>query len=362
MQDSINSHLLFKKKQLHPQKLFKCTMFVVRRPVLSKDSIAIIEHDKSITFIPDTSGAWQTLQSRIFNHPDGSSNNYAYAPSRIPTIFESSQTFEFLGFQPAIAARMWQTYNQVDASSSEDKKRYERDCYSIAGVRLPFVQSRMIPIIASGLFSSLFNEHVVGAPSNPPDNNNKNQDQNTNDNNSDKNLPPSSPSSPSSSIKTLLTSDKIGLLPSALTAMYCIGIEFEGRLPTPATLVQISNWIGELISRRFFYLEEIDYKIKRYHGGKTNQGVVATSWGPSRRGGDGDWGISRYEALRVNRALERRIVITRWIFRESEENENEYDDGDDDDDDDGGWRNDSEGDNVGRERGDWKECNGNAKS
>lgn len=334
-------------------------MFVVRRQVLSKDSITIIEHDKSITFIPDTSGAWQTLQSKTFNHPDGSSNNYAYAPSRIPTIFESLETFEFLGFQPAIAARMWQTYNQVDASSSENKKRYERDCYSIAGVRLPFVQSRMIPIIASGLFSSLFDEHVVCAPSNPPDNNNKNK--NPDDNNSDNNLLPSSSSSSSSPIETLLTSDKVGLLPAALTAMYSIGTEFEGRLPTPVPLVQISNWIGELISRRFFYLEEIDYKIKKYHGKKTNQWAAAASWGPSRRSGDGDWGIKRYEALRVNRALERRIVITRWMIRELEENEDEYYD-EDDNDDDGRWRNDSEGDNVGRERGDWKECDGSAKS
>ncbi len=331
-------------------------MSVVRRQVLSKDSIAIIERDKSITFTPDTSGAWQTLQCKIFNHPDGSSNNYAYAPSRIPTFFESPETFEFLGFQPAIAARMWQTYNQVDASSSEDKKRYERDCYSIAGVRLPFVQSRMIPIIASGFFSSLFDELVVCAPSNPPDNNNNNK--NNNDNNSDNDLPSSSPSSSSSPIETLLTSDKIGLLPSALTAMYSIGTEFEGRLPSPATRVQISNWIGELINRRFFYLEEIDYKIKKYHGEKTNRWEAAASWGPSRRSGDGDWGIRGYEALRVNRALERRIVITRWMIRELEENGDEYYDEDDYE---GRWRNDSEGDNVGRERGDWRECDGYAK-
>lgn len=241
MQDSINSHLPVEKKQLHPQKLFNHTMSVVRRQVLSIDAIAIIERDKSITLTPDISSAWQTLQSKIFNHPDGSSNNYAYATRRIPTFFESHETFEFLGFQPAIAARMWQTYNQVDASSSEDKKRYERDCYSIASVRLPFVQSRMIPIIASGFFSSLFDELEVCASSNPPDNNSNNK--NTNDNNSDKDLPPSSPSSSSFPIETLLTSDKIGLLPSALTAMYSIRTEFEGHLPTPATLVQITNWI-----------------------------------------------------------------------------------------------------------------------
>lgn len=91
-------------------------------------------------------------------------------------------------------------------------------------------------------------------------------------------------------------------------------------------------------------MEEIDYKIKKYHGGKANRRAAAASWGPSRRSGDGDWGIRGYEALRVNRALERRIVITRWMIREVEENE---------DDDDGRWRNDSEGDNVGRERGNW---------
>lgn len=323
-------------------------MSVVRRQVLSRDSIAIIERDKSITFTPDTSGAWQTLQSKIFNHPDGSSNNYAYAPSRIPTIFESPETFEFLGFQPAIAARMWQTYNQVDASSSEDKNQYEKDCYSIAGVRLPFVQSRMIPIIASGIFSSLFDKHVVCAPSNPPDNKNTNN-KNSSDINSDNDLTnPSSSSFSSSPVETLLTSEKIGLLPSALTAMYAIGTEFEGRLPTPATLVQISNWTGELINRRFFYLEEIDYKIKKYHGEKTHPWAAAASWGPLKRSGDGDWVIRGYEALRVNRALERRIVITRWMIRELEENEDEYYDKDDEDDDDGRRRDDSEGDNVRR--------------
>lgn len=334
-------------------------MSVVRRQVLSKDSIAIIERDKSVTFTPETSGTWQTIQSKIFNHPDGSSNNYAYAPTRIPAFFESPETFEFLGFQPAIAARMWQTYNQVDASSSEDKEKYERDCYSIAGVRLPFVQSRMIPIIASGHFSSLFDNHVVRAPSNSPDNDSNNRS--TSDNNSD-NDQPHSPSSSSlsstSQMETLLTSEKIGLLPSALTAMYAIGTEFEGRLPTSATLSQISNWIGELISRRFFYLEEIDYKIKKYHGKAINRWAAAASWGPSRSG-EGDWGIRGYEALRVNRALERRIVITRWMIRELEKNEDEYYDEDDDD-----WRgrDDSEGDNVGRERGDWRECDGYVKS
>lgn len=105
-------------------------------------------------------------------------------------------------------------------------------------------------------------------------------------------------------------------------------------------------------------MEEIDYKIKKYHGEKTNRWEAATSWGPSRRSGDGDWGIRGYEALRVNRALERRIVITRWMIRELEENGDEYYDEDDYE---GRWRNDSEGDNVGRERGDWRECDGYAK-
>lgn len=325
-------------------------MSVVRRPVISKHSMAIIKRDKSITFTPDPSGAWQTLQSQIFNHADGSSNNYAYAPSRIPTVFESPETFEFLGFRPAIAAGMWQKYNQVDASSSEDKNRYERDCYSIAGVRLPFVQSRSIPVIACGLFSSLFDELVVRAPSNHPDNNRDND------------LPPFSSSS--STVETILTSDNIGLLPSSLTAMYSIGTEFEGRVPKSATLVQIFNWICELVNRRFFYLEEIDYKIKKYHGVKLNRLAKAASWRLWRRrsgDGGGDWRIREYETLRVNRALGRRIVIKRWMIREIEENEDEYHD--EDDDDDWSWRiNDSEGDNVGRERGDWQECDGHAKS
>lgn len=313
-------------------------MSVVRRPVLSKHSMEIIERDKSITFTPDPSGAWQTLKSQIFNHADGSSNNYAYAPSRIPNFFESPETFEFLGFQPAMAARMWQKYNQVDASSSEDKIRYEQACYSIAGVRLPFVQSRSIPVIASGLFSALFNELVIRAPSNQPD------------------LPFFSSSS--YSVETLL--NKIGLRPSSVRAMFSIGTEYKGCIPKSATLVETFNWICELISRRFFYLEEIDYKIKKYHGEKINRRAAATSWGRSRRSGDDDWGIREYEALRVNRALGRRIVITRWLIREKEENEDEYHDEDDDD----GWRlrNDSEGDNVGRERGDWQECDGYAKS
>lgn len=352
MQDSINSYLPVKKKQLHSQKLFNHTMSVVRRQVLSQDSIAIIEDNKSITFAPDTSGAWQSLQSKIFNHPDGSSNNYAYAASRIPIFFESLETFEFLGFQPAIAARMWHVYNQVDASSSEKKKQYERDCYSIAGVRLPFVQSRIIPIIACGLFSSLFDNHVVRAASNPSENDNINKI--TSDSNSDNDQPPSSSSSPSpppssSLMETLLTSEKIGLLPSALTAMYAIGTEFKGRFPTSATPVQMSKWIVELINRRFFYLEEIDYKIKKYHGEEINRWTAAANCGPSRRAGDGDWGIKGYEALRINRALGRRIVITRWTMRELEENE---------DDDDGMGRGDSDEDNVARDRGDWRECDG----
>lgn len=335
-------------------------MSVVRRPVLSKDSHAIIEGDKSITLALDAPGEWQTLQSKILNHPDGSSNNYAYAPCRIPIFFESSQTFEFLGFQPAIAARMWETYNKVDASSSEDKKKYERDCYSIAGVRLPFVQSRMIPIIASGMFSSLFDDHVVSAPSNHPDNTENNND---NDN-------------PSiSSIETLLASeDKTGLLPCAIKAMYAIGTEFEGRLPTSPTLVQISNWVGELISRRFFHLEEIDYKVKKYHGKKAmddekNNDRLATKatttslLGFNRR--DDDWGIKRYEALRVNRALERRIVITRWMIKELQENENyeEYEEEEEEEEDER-WGGVSEGDVVcgkGRERGDWRECDSYVK-
>ena len=304
-------------------------MSVVRRPVISKHSMAIIERDKSITFTPDPSGAWQTLQSQIFNHADGSSNNYAYAPSRIPTFFESPETFEFLGFRPAIAARMWKIYNQVDASSSEEKNQYERNCYSIAGVRLPFVQSCIIPTIAFGLFSSLFDELVVRAPRNHPDNNRDND------------LP--SFSSSSSTVETLLISDKIGLFPSTLTAMYSIGTEFEGRLPKSATLVQILNWICELVNRRFFHLEEIDYKIKKYHGEKINQLAEAASWGlSSRRSGDGggDWRIREYETLRVNRALGRRIVIKRWMIREIEENEDEYHD----DDGDWSWRiNDSGG-------------------
>lgn len=298
-------------------------MSVVRRPVLSRDSHAIIKRDESITFAVDASNVWQTLQSKIFNHPDGSSNNYAYAPCRIPIFFESLQTFEFLGFQPAIAARMWETYNKVDASSSEDKRKYERDCYSIAGVRLPFVQSRMVPIIASGMFSSLFDDHVVRAPSNPnPDNAENNNDDNGED-----------PSN-SSTMETLLSSeDKIGLLPSAIRAMYAIGAEFEGRMPLSPTLVQISDWVGELISRRFFHLEEIDYKVKKYHGKKFKDDIEsdddrlakATSTSSSSFGGfnrrDDDWGIRSYEALRVNRTLERRIVITRWLIKELEENE-----------------------------------------
>lgn len=90
-------------------------------------------------------------------------------------------------------------------------------------------------------------------------------------------------------------------------------------------------------------MEEIDYKIKKYHGEKINQLAEAASWGlSSRRSGDGggDWRIREYETLRVNRALGRRIVIKRWMIREIEENEDEYHD----DDGDWSWRiNDSGG-------------------
>lgn len=100
--------------------------------------------------------------------------------------------------------------------------------------------------------------------------------------------------------------------------------------------------------------------MKKYHGKKVKDDekinnllakATASLGGLNRR--DNDWGIKRYEVLRVNRALERRIVITRWIIKELEENV-EYEE--DSEGYERGEGDDSEGDNVGRERGDWREC------
>lgn len=72
--------------------------------------------------------------------------------------------------------------------------------------------------------------------------------------------------------------------------------------------------------------------MKKYHGKKFKDDIesdddrlakatsTCSSFGGFNRRDD-DWGIRSYEALRVNRTLERRIVITRWMIKELEENE-----------------------------------------